>query len=208
MLNFIALFYPPGALSYQAKFLQYFKASSFSFRVTRPNFYLVSYTNFHSTFGVSSIKHPHALSLEAPRALRRIPFTHKPTSFLIILLKLTTWMPTKSSSVTEHGLESPAAECQMRHCKYSIDSPNYSGSRSSLALKETWNPTGADLGGCWPSHRLCCLSCIVQTPSLNLVLRLLCSATFPLPSLCIHILLLPYSYMSNFLKGLFLKDYH
>lgn len=57
-------------------------------------------------------------------------------------------MPTKSTSVTEHVLEAPADEFQMRHCKYSTGIPDNSGSRSSLALKETQSPTGADLWGC------------------------------------------------------------
>lgn len=54
-------------------------------------------------------------------------------------------MPTKSTSVTEHGLEAPTEECQMSHC---TNSPDDSGSRSSLALKKTQSSTGADLGGC------------------------------------------------------------
>lgn len=111
-------------------------------------FLAVSNTSFHSTFGVSFFKHPRALSLEVPKALRRTPFTHKPTLLLIILLKLTTWMPTKSTSVTEHGLGAPTDDCQVGHCKYSTESPDDLGSRSSLALKETWSPMGADLGGC------------------------------------------------------------
>lgn len=151
MLNFIALFYPFFWLLCLIK--QNFCSTSrllvshLGWQELIP-FLAVSNTSFHSTFDVSSIKHPRALSLEAPKALRRTPFTCKPTLLLIVLLKLTAWMPTKSTTVTEHGLEVPTDECQMRHCKYSPESPDDSGSRSSLALKETWNPMGAGLGDC------------------------------------------------------------